>query len=458
MPRRMSSDSERSESPYTDGPYYATTRTAYAAPMAPYEYVPAHPHHATHVRQGPTYVTAPDQPYAYRVRRVIPAGLPVAPVLARPSRVVEEEPIIVVPEQPVERVQYVAVAPKPAPPPQPATPRVDEELLRRLEQVERELDRERERNAELEGERMALLKRRDAERARDTRDETIDSLRNKLSRLAEERASGPDVDELRAKINRLEAELADERRDREVERREWETKQRHVQDMLERERDREEAESQELIHLQRRLLQEKDDEIRYLSQLASAHKEQIGLLHSQINIEEVDEILGVDHRLLRADVMHVSPSDVARGFPADQQGRVLSMAATRDQNSQRYRDFVGRATAKGRGAADGYTSTSDFDEPARPARPLRTAHSGRESDTGGYRSDTSLTRRTGAGANHRHTAAGGAGAGAGAGLRQGREESNSTTSSARLVELRRQLEEAKQEREKVARMRSSTAR
>eukprot|EP01004_Peranema_trichophorum_P009425 NODE_816_length_2335_cov_54.783454_g640_i1.p1 GENE.NODE_816_length_2335_cov_54.783454_g640_i1~~NODE_816_length_2335_cov_54.783454_g640_i1.p1 ORF type:complete len:449 (+),score=100.78 NODE_816_length_2335_cov_54.783454_g640_i1:811-2157(+) len=59
-------------------------------------------------------------------------------------------------------------------------------------------------------------------------------------------------------------------------------------------------ETQELLNLQRRLLQEKDEEIRNLSQLAAANKEQIAILVSQLNIAEVEDIVtsNVDAKLL----------------------------------------------------------------------------------------------------------------------------------------------------------------
>jgi hypothetical protein len=103
--------------------------------------------------------------------------------------------------------------------------------------------------------------------------------------LDEVEASKTVSNTLQDQIALLETRIENERREHERTRRQGEdklhTQQKRYEDLLREARQEPkqiDREVEEIIELQRRLLKHKDEEIRHLSEIAAAHKEQLTLL------------------------------------------------------------------------------------------------------------------------------------------------------------------------------------
>eukprot|EP00999_Lentomonas_sp_LEN2_P000330 NODE_1331_length_901_cov_97.552972_g1285_i0.p1 GENE.NODE_1331_length_901_cov_97.552972_g1285_i0~~NODE_1331_length_901_cov_97.552972_g1285_i0.p1 ORF type:complete len:257 (-),score=20.84 NODE_1331_length_901_cov_97.552972_g1285_i0:64-834(-) len=128
-----------------------------------------------------------------------------------------------------------------------------------------------------------------------------EALQQQVARLEKE---AHETSVLDARIEVLERELDSMRQQRDRDRDLWsERTQRELTDLrhsLEASRSQGRGDCEEdlnaLVNLHRRLLASKDEEIRQLSQLASAHKEQVSLLHAFLKdgLGEVDQVLKLD--------------------------------------------------------------------------------------------------------------------------------------------------------------------
>eukprot|EP00668_Euglena_longa_P040530 GGOE01053361.1.p1 GENE.GGOE01053361.1~~GGOE01053361.1.p1 ORF type:complete len:420 (+),score=103.85 GGOE01053361.1:857-2116(+) len=146
------------------------------------------------------------------------------------------------------------------------------------------------------------------ERARpDERDDIIRELRTSISRLqgtarslegqresikAANARAAEDSTQLKVEIARLTKMLDEERAVTQVNLGSEEAKRR---------------EAFELVDLQRKLLLQKDEEVRQLAQLAASHKEQIFVLHSHLASSDINSILGDSFDFRTIDTAALDP-------------------------------------------------------------------------------------------------------------------------------------------------------
>eukprot|EP00667_Euglena_gracilis_P007552 EG_transcript_7628 len=245
------------------------------------------------------------------------------------------------------------------------------------------------------------------ERARpDERDDIIRELRASISRLsstakglegkresmkAANARAAEDAKHLKVEIARLTKMLDEERAVTQVNLGSEETKRR---------------EAFELVDLQRKLLLQKDDEVRQLAQLAASHKEQIFVLHSHLGSADVNAILEDSF-----DFRTVDPS----GLDPDTRQRVMELMRGPTIDLSRGAVYVGdERAAYAADAADGVLDGQLNGRPIMVPKPKPKAVK-----SSGY--------------GQRSTVSSGATSG----------------TSGKMSELKRQLSDARQERERL---------